>query len=50
MNAVYTYLIIFIFLCLIGYIYYGYRSNEKRNKIDLENLNFNNILYNLDCY
>ena len=38
MNAAYTYIIIFIFLCLIGYIYYGYRSNEIRNKQILNEL------------
>ena len=38
MNAAYTYIIIFIFLCLIGYIYYGYRSIEIRNKRILNEL------------
>ncbi len=38
MNAAYTYVIIFVFLCLMGYIYYGYRSNEIRNKRILNEL------------
>ena len=46
MNAAYTYIIIFIFLCLIGYIYYGYRSNEIRNKQILNELDRKSAIIN----